>query len=325
MNRKSLFMLAVLAVALVVAWYWIGQTQRSPEVAQMPAWLPELQAVQVSAIDVQRAGQPKVRLERREQGWVVPDKADYPADQAAVAALLNALVEARRVEPRTANPELHGRLGLAEQGESEQQAVRLTLEQTEQPPLVLLIGKPGQHDGQLVRQVGDPQSWLISRRIELPATELQWLDRRITAVPFSAVRELDLQHATGERLTLLRDTPQDASLQPSELPRGKRLAFEGAANGMGQFFADLRFADAAPLAQLDFAGKPALRFTLRTFDDKTLKGRIHSKGEQYWLLLDEGSELSASELFGRSDWAYRVEAYQYQSLSRKLTDLLATD
>ena len=216
MNRKSLFMLTVLAVALVVAWYWIGQTQRSPEVAQMPAWLPELQAVQVSAIDVQRAGQPKVRLERREQGWVVPDKADYPADQAAVAALLNALVEARRVEPRTANPELYGRLGLAEQGESEQQAVRLTLEQTEQPPLALLIGKPGQHDGQLVRQVGDPQSWLISRRIELPATELQWLDRRITAVPFSAVRELDLQHATGERLTLLRDTPQDASLQPAE-------------------------------------------------------------------------------------------------------------
>ena len=324
MNRKTLFVLAVLALALVAGWYFTSQVGLPRVPAQAERWLPGVQVAQVKAIEVQRGDQPLVRLERREQGWVVPAKADYPADQGVVNRLLKALVEARKVEPRTANPELYGRLGLADKGEAEQRAVRLTLEQGE-APLRLLIGKPGQQDGQLVRRADEAQSWLVSQRIELPASELDWLDRRVTAIPFAEVRELDLRHAGGERLTLARDKAEEANLQVRDLPKGKRLAFDGAANGFGQFFADLRFADAAPLAQLGFDGKPALEFSLTTFAGKTLKGRFYGKADQHWLLLEQGSGLSASEVPGRSDWAYRVEPYQYQSLARKLTELLAKE
>lgn len=324
MNRKTLFVLAVLALALVAGWYFTSQVGLPRVPAQAERWLPGVQVAQVKAIEVQRGDQPLVRLERREQGWVVPAKADYPADQGVVNKLLKALAEARKVEPRTANPELYGRLGLADKGEAEQRAVRLTLEQGE-APLQLLIGKPGQQDGQLVRRADEAQSWLVSQRIELPASELEWLDRRIAAIPFAEVRELDLRHAGGERLTLARDKAEEANLQVRDLPKGKRLAFDGAANGFGQFFADLRFADAAPLAQLGFDGKPALEFSLTTFAGKTLKGRFYGKADQHWLLLEQGSGLSASEVPGRSDWAYRVEPYQYQSLARKLTDLLAKE
>ena len=324
MNRKTLFVLAVLALALVAGWYFTSQVGLPRVPAQAERWLPGVQVAQVKAIEVQRGDQPLVRLERREQGWVVPAKADYPADQGVVNRLLKALVEARKVEPRTANPELYGRLGLADKGEAEQRAVRLTLEQGE-APLQLLIGKPGQQEGQLVRRADEAQSWLVSQRIELPASELDWLDRRVTAIPFAEVRELDLRHAGGERLTLARDKAEEANLQVRDLPKGKRLAFDGAANGFGQFFADLRFADAAPLAQLGFDGKPALEFSLTTFAGKTLKGRFYGKADQHWLLLEQGSGLSASEVPGRSDWAYRVEPYQYQSLARKLTELLAKE
>lgn len=324
MNRKTLFVLAVLALALVAGWYFTSQVGLPRVPAQAERWLPGVQVAQVKAIEVQRGDQPLVRLERREQGWVVPAKADYPADQGVVNKLLKALAEARKVEPRTANPELYGRLGLADKGEAEQRGVRLTLEQGE-APLQLLIGKPGQQDGQLVRRADEAQSWLVSQRIELPASELEWLDRRVTAIPFAEVRELDLRHAGGERLTLARDKAEEANLQVRDLPKGKRLAFDGAANGFGQFFADLRFADAAPLAQLGFDGKPALEFSLTTFAGKTLKGRFYGKADQHWLLLEQGSGLSASEVPGRSDWAYRVEPYQYQNLARKLTDLLAKD
>ena len=324
MNRKTLFVLAVLALALVAGWYFTSQVGLPRVPAQAERWLPGVQVAQVKAIEVQRGDQPLVRLERREQGWVVPAKADYPADQVVVNRLLKALAEARKVEPRTANPELYGRLGLADKGEAEQRGVRLTLEQGE-APLQLLIGKPGQQDGQLVRRADEAQSWLVSQRIELPASELEWLDRRIAAIPFAEVRELDLRHAGGERLTLARDKAEEANLQVRDLPKGKRLAFDGAANGFGQFFADLRFADAAPLAQLGFDGKPALEFSLTTFAGKTLKGRFYGKADQHWLLLEQGSGLSASEVPGRSDWVYRVEPYQYQNLARKLTDLLAKD
>lgn len=325
MNRRTLTILTVLVLALVTGWHFTRQVSRPPALVQAEAWLPGLQPQQVSAIEVQRADQPLVRIERREQGWVLPAKADYPADQAVVNTLLKALAESRKVEPRTANPELYGRLGLAEDGDVQQRAVRLKLEQGDQPPRTLLIGKAGQGDGTLVRGAGEAQSWLVSQRIELPATELEWLDRRIAAVPFTAVRELELRHAGGERLTLFRDKAEDADLRVRELPKGKRLAFDGAANGVATFFADLRFADAAPLAQLTFEGKPVLQFRLATFDDKHLEGRVFAKGEQHWLLLENGGDLPAAELPGRSDWAYRIESYQYLSLAKKLTDLLAEE
>ncbi|MDG9929452.1 MULTISPECIES: DUF4340 domain-containing protein [unclassified Pseudomonas] len=325
MNRRTLSILTVLVLALVAGWYFTRQVSRPPVPVQAEAWLPGLRPQQVSAIEVQRADQPLVRIERREQGWILPAKADYPADPAAVSTLLKALAESRKVEPRTANPELYGRLGLAEDGDAQQQAVRLKLEQGDQPPRALLIGNAGQGDGTLVRGAGEAQSWLVSQRIELPTTELEWLDRRVAAVPFTAVRELELRHAGGERLTLFRDKAEDANLRVRELPKGKRLAFDGAANSLATFFANLRFADAAPLAQLTFEGKPALQFRLVTFDDKRLEGRVFAKGEQHWLLLEKGSDLSAAELPGRSDWAYRIEPYQYLSLAKKLTDLLAKE
>lgn len=324
MGRRSLFVLAVLVLALVAGWYFTSQVSRPRAPTQAELWLPGVQVAQIKALEVQRGDQPRVRLERREQGWVVPAKADYPADQGAVNRLLKALVEARKIEPRTANPELYGRLGLADKGETEQRAARLKLEQGE-ASLQLLIGKPGQQVGQLVRRADEAQSWLVSQRIELPASELEWLDRRVVAIPFAEIRELDLRHAGGERLTLVRDKAEEPNLQVRDLPKGKHLAFEGAANGLGQFFADLRFADAAPLAQLGFEGRPSLEFSLVTFAGKTLKGRFYGKADQHWLLLEAGSDLSANSLSGRSDWAYRIEPYQYQSLARKLTDLLAAD
>lgn len=318
MTRKSLFVLAVLVLALVASWYFTSQVSKPSAPAQAEAWLPGLQAEQVKAIEVQIAGQPLVRLERREQGWVLPAKADYPANPVAVATLLKSMVEARKVEPRTRNPELYGRLGLVEP-----QAPRITLLRGELASLSLLIGNPGQQGGQLVRGASEAQSWLISQRIELPGTELAWLDRRVTALPFAELRELQVAHADGERLSLFRDSPEQAHLQLRDLPKGKRLAFEGAADGMGRLFADLQFADAVPLAQLTFEGKPSLTFSLATFSGKTLKGRFHAKADQHWLLLDKDSDLPLAELPAQRDWAYRIDPYQYQSLAKKLTDLLA--
>lgn len=323
MKRKTLIILALLVVALLAAWHFTREAERPKALPQAEAWLPDLQPAQVEAIDVQRPDQPSVRLQRQEQGWVLPAKADYPANQSLVAGVLKALSEARKVEPRTRNPELYGRLGLAEQGAAEQQAVRLTLERGSMAPLQLLIGKPGQQEGQLVRGAGEAQSWLVSQRIELPATELDWLDRRVTAVPFSEVKTLQVEHADGQQLQLFRDQAEESNLQVRNLPKDGKLAFDGAADGMARLFADLQFADAAPLAQLSFEGKPSLRFSLQTFAGQTLEGRFFAKADQHWLLLDKGSDLSAAELPGRSDWAYRIEPYQYQSLAKKLTDLLA--
>lgn len=324
MGRKSLWLLALVAAGLVLAYFWL-QRPLPPVVPSRVALLPTLQGqvTSVSAIEVRRPGQPLVRLERQGEAWVVPAKAAYPAALTPIATLLRALVEAHKLEAKTANAQLHGQLGLAEKGEAEQQATRISLELSGGRSLGLWVGKRAQQgEGQLLRMAGEDQVWLIDQALELPATELEWLDRRITAIPFASVKELDLRYANGERLTVLRDNQNEPNLKVKQLPSGKRLAYEAAANGMAMLFAELDFADAAPLAQVQFKSRPLLQFSLTNFTGGQLDGAVYSQGEQLWLTLPQSRNFSTEQLPGKTDWAYRLESYQYQTLAKKLKDLL---
>lgn len=327
MGRNGVIGLAVLVGVLALGWYAAEHRQQTARVHTDEAWLPALQGKtqQVRAIEMAQPGQLHVRLERRENGWLVPAKAGYPALPGLVERLLDVLEKARKVEARTHNPERLAQLGLAELGAIEQQAVRLSVQLADGQALMLLIGKPGQQGGQLVRMVGDAQSWLIDQSIELPQTELQWLDRRVTQIPFAEVRELALEQPRVAPLVLHHEDGEGSNVLVRDVPSGRRLTHEAAANSMVLLFADLRFADAAPLAQVGFKGEPALRFRLTTTSGQQLAGALHQQGEQYWLTLKPGSGLDAQRLPGKPDWAYRVETTAYQTLAKKLTDLLVVE
>ncbi|WP_049310825.1 DUF4340 domain-containing protein, partial [Pseudomonas aeruginosa] len=186
MRRNTLIVLLALVAALAGTFAWL-QRERAAEVPALPVaerWLPELDSATLSGLHVQFAdGSPDIRVERRAGAWVLPAKAGYPADRLRLSALLEALAEARKVEAKSANPKNHALLGLAERGEG--QALRLSLQRQSSEPLVLLVGKDAQHGGSFVRRLGDPQAWLIDKRLPLPNNELEWLDRRIATLPFA--------------------------------------------------------------------------------------------------------------------------------------------
>ncbi len=142
MRRNTLIVLLALVAALAGTFAWL-QRERAAEVPALPAaerWLPELDNATLSGLHMQFAdGSPDIRVERRAGAWVLPAKADYPADRLRLSALLEALAEARKVEAKSANPKNHALLGLAERGEG--QALRLSLQRQSSEPLVLLVGK----------------------------------------------------------------------------------------------------------------------------------------------------------------------------------------
>ncbi|MDH4567804.1 DUF4340 domain-containing protein [Pseudomonas sp. BN414] len=329
MGRKGLIVLALLAAGLGAAYFIQHDSSRpqpQPASATRELLLPALQGnlAGVTALDVQIPGQPDLQLARKDGLWVLPVKADYPAAGLPVATLLRALADARKVEAKTANPQLHGRVGLADKGTPDEQGTRIKLERGGEPPLELLVGKPAQQgSGQLVRLYGDNQVWLIDQTIALPTNELGWLDRRIAGIPFASVRQVDVTYPDGKRLTVYRDSAEEPNLKVKQLPKGRRLAYEAAANGMATLFAGLEFADNAPLAQVQFKGKPMLRFSLSTFDGGELRGEIFSQGEQAWMVLKDKQKLADEQVPGKLDWAYRLEPFQYQALAKKLEDVLA--
>lgn len=327
MGRKGLIILALLVAGLGTAYYFQHQAARpQPASVTDELLLPGLKGTlaEVTAVDVMIPERPRMRLQRAADGWVVPAKADYPAAGQPLSALLRGLSETRKVEAKTASPQLHGRVGLADKGSASEQGTRVRLERGAEPPLELLVGNPSkQGSGQLVRLFGDNQVWLIDQNLNLPTSEVGWLDRRVASVPFSMVRQVDVRYPNGSRLTVYREAVDQPNLKLRQLPKGRRLAYETAANGMATLFADLVFADAAPLAQGQFKGKPLLRFNLQTFDEGVLCGAIYLQGEQHWLVIKAKKKLSDELVPGRTDWAYRIEPTQYQALAKKLEDMLA--
>lgn len=320
MQRKSLMLLVVLAVLLGGLYVWL---QREPEsVPQKEArYFPGLQVQQVSAVKIQRPGQPDIRVARQDGRWVMPAKADYTAAGRLIGDLLQDLAQAHKVEAKTREPGNFGQLQLAEQGPGA--AVRLTLERASGGPLELLVGKTSQQGGRLVRQPGDNQVWLIDKELRLPPDELDWLDRRVTRIPFEKIAEVAVTYPQGETLTVFRDKPDEPNLRVRELPKDAKLAYEAIANGMATPFGQLTFADAAPLAQVQFKSAPALTFSLKTLDGASLSGRVQEQGGHPWLIVDAAKGFADGQVQARDGWAYRIEDYQYKALARHLTDITA--
>lgn len=324
MGRKGLLALAAIVLLLAGAYFWAGQQRAAPAPVERQALLPALQGQlsQVQAIEVERPEQPVVRVERDATGWQVPAKAGYPADAQGLGLTLAALAEARQVEARTANPAYHARLGLAESGAPEAQGVRVRLELANASRMELRVGNAGSRSGQLVRMAGQDQVWLVDRDIPLPSSELAWLDRRVTQIGFPQIRQVEVWHRDGERLTAFRDRAEQPNLRVKQVPAGRQLNYEAIANGMANLFGDLRFIDALPLAQLQFKDQPLLRFELQTFAGGRLEGSLHQRGEQYWLLLGPSSGLTAEQLPAAPEWAFQVDAQHYNALARRLKELL---
>lgn len=327
MGRKGLIALIVIVLLCVLGYLALqrSQQQSTAQVEQAP-WLAAEQGYlgSLQALEIESPGQPPIRIERHGEAWVVPAKADYPAAPQPLAELLRSLREARIVEAKTANPQWHARLGLAEQGEAGEQALRVTLQFEDHPALNLRLGKPSQQGGgQLVRRAGEDQVWLIDQTLQLPTRELEWLDRRVTDIPFLSIARLEVRHADGETLTLTRADAKQYNLAVEELRKNQKLSFEGAANGVATLFSNLQFADAAPLAQVAFKQAPMLRLSLSGFDGQKLEGALYKQGEQYWLVLDKREGFKEGEVSAREDWAYRLEPEQVQRLNKSVRDLLA--
>ncbi|SDH58358.1 DUF4340 domain-containing protein [Pseudomonas panipatensis] len=320
MQRKSLVLLLLLALLCGGLYAWL---QREPQrlAPSDTRYLPGLQAQQVSAVQIQRPGQPSIRVARQDGRWVMPAKADYTAAGRLIGDLLHDLAEARKVEPKTRDPGNFAQLELADQGPGA--AVRLTLERTQGGPFDLLIGKAVAPGGRLVRKPGEDQVWLIDKALQLPPNELDWLDRRVTSIPFEKIAEVSVSYPGSETLTVFRNQAGEPNLQVRQLPKDARLAYEAVANGMATPFAQLIFTEAVPLDQVAFKDAPRLSLSLKTLDGASLSGRVQEQGGQPWLILERVEGFADGQIQARPGWAYRLQDAAYQALSRHLGDFMA--
>ncbi|MDH3412906.1 MAG: DUF4340 domain-containing protein [Gammaproteobacteria bacterium] len=226
-------------------------------------------------------------LKRTKTGWMVPDKFDYPADADKVHKLLLGAAGLTRVEPKTQNPALYSRLGLAAIGDEASKAMSYRLESSDESAIATLtVGNsaPAKGDPELsefyVRVPDDPQIWLVEGKLPRGNTLIEWVARSVVGIDRRRVREAQVKHESGEIVSVIRESPLKDDFQLPNAPASKTVDAQWKLNDIGRLFSNLELEDVRPRDQAPLQGEPAFIVTMRTFDGLEIRMKVFGIGDE---------------------------------------------
>lgn len=320
-NPKSVLSLGVIA-ALAIAVATAIQVGRKPasEGAQVAQpLLPELREHinDVSAVTLTGGGdKPIATLEKGAAGWSVKEKGGYRADAGKLREFLLKLADASLLEPKTQSDKRYAELGVEDVKAADAKGVLVGLAGLAKPTQVILGHYNARSAGTFVRRAGEAQSWLAKGNLSADANVANWLDKALADIPATRLREVVLTAPDGKVVRAYKDQEGDANFKVADVPKGRELSSEYAANGLGTALAGLRFddvfraRDAAPPAD----GK-VNRAHFAAFDGLVVDATAWKKDEKVYarfaVSLDEKAaqaRLVADQAKARADWETEEKA-----------------
>lgn len=193
-------------------------------------------------------------LEKGDAGWTLAEKGGYRADAGKVRELLLKLSQSRLVEQKTSNPQRYADVGVNDIGAADAKGVLIALEGLPQPAQLIVGTISPRGDATYVRRAGEKESWLAKGSLVPDRTTANWLDKALVDIPAARVRELVLEKPGARPLRVSKAQESDTNYVVADLPKGRELSSEFAANTLGTVLAGLQFddvfaaADAAPPA-----------------------------------------------------------------------------
>ncbi len=358
MRVKLLIVVVVLALAAVAAVLWVN---RSPEplILTGQALAPELQQNinQVTGLRLSKAGnQTVVDLKRTEQGWVIGNKGNYPANTGKIRETLLLLANARLVEEKTTLPEYYDRLGVQDIEAANATGAQVVIDMPS-GPVDWIIGKTaGSGGGTYVRRPGSSQSFLINSTLTFPGDVKDWLERVVLDIPASRIQAVTIHQPGGETLTVEKQARGQANFSVPGIPPKRSLKSDTVANALGNGLAGLWLEDVAPAGTLQPAEDKVITADYRTFDGLKITAKAFETNGRHYVRFDVGLDEAQARRFAEpaagaqvtpapigkpaetnpaavrdeanrlkvrlSPWVFAISAYKYDALSRQMEDLL---
>jgi len=158
-----------------------------------------------------------------------------------------------------------------------------------------------------------------------------WLDKKVIDVDRSRIQEADIDPASGPSYEVRREKPADEQFSLLDLPKGRELAYPGAADGVAAAIVGFTFDGVRPARELDFSDQAhATRLVTRTFDGLVVTAETIRQGGSFWTTLAaEGApgkpeaQKEAREISTHvTGWAYKLPVFKGQLFMTTLDSLL---
>lgn len=314
MNSKTVIGLAVAAVIAIVIASGISLSRKPvAETAQAAGEvLPGLSehVNDVTRISLVGPGQkPIATLEKDEARWVLKEKGGYPADAGKVREFLLRLSQARLAEPKTTNEQRYAEIGVGDIAAADAKGVLVALDGLPQPAQLIVGIMNPRSDATYVRRASDKQSWLAKGSLVPDKTAANWLDKRLADIPAARVREVVWSRPDGKPARLFKNQPADTNYMLAELPKGRELASDSAANTQATALAGLNFDDVSAAAEAPPADGKAYHATFTTFDGVVVDVTGWKKDEKFYAQLAARKDAAlfdasvvAAQTRARSEW-----------------------
>lgn len=329
MNRRTLGGLAVVVAVLIAMLIVLelGGDQGSSQSGDL--LLPDFagQANAVTRVEIQRngAGTESLVIEKSGDAWRVPARDNYPASLAKVREILRALAEMKILEAKTANPDLHERLGLRDPDIEGSKGIRLTAS-GESFSTAVIFGNTAQGSYRYARLADTDQTFLVDRNPSIPAEVSDWLLRSLLDIDSSAVRSVRIEHPDGEVIPISKENADDSNFAVADIPEGRELSYSTVANGIGGALNDLSLDDVRKAPADAAPGSEPVTTTFETFDDRRVIVRTYEDDGASWIAIDleataDGSidDALRERLAG---WQFTVADYKANLFKRRFEDIL---
>ena len=329
MNRRSLLVLSGTAVAAAAAVVALGPGgPKAPDLGAAPLMFDNLAARLSGAmrIEVKQHDRNLVLVRQPGDVWVLPDAAGYPVQPGKVRELLVGLTELRLVEPRTANPEMLGRLGLEDPSKDSSTASLLrVLDGTGGSIAELVVGRRRVRtqgdvpESVYVRRPDENQSWLAEGRLPLDADAQLWIERDLANIPRDRVLKVSINRTGELPLELSRKEGPDSRLavtMPGQVPALEQTSLDAIAGA----FEYLTLTDVQRAAEIPGKLLGQSRFELT--DGLVIVADVNQDDKAVWVKLAATGGAEAERLSSRwKGWAYQLGSWKLKALLPRLEDL----
>lgn len=255
MMRNRLISLILMTIAVLGVGMFLTQRQQ-PDAGggAAPGALVAGLADTINEVSSLKITGPKANLiaelAKQDQGWVVVNRNNYPADLTKVREYLIKLADSNIREVKTSKPENYARLGVEDLSIETATGLGVELGGLKAPvKLIVGISAGTGTPGTFVRRDGEAQSLLVSGDLVPERESGNWMHKEIVDLPSSQVLSVTVTAPDKSVLKIEKPDPNAFNYTVLNIPKGRQLSSDSAGNLVAGSLASLALEDASPTAQ----------------------------------------------------------------------------
>ncbi len=342
MNKNKLLILFVITLVVIIA-ATISAKLKAPQVSlEKQLLFPDFETHinNVNSITIQDHNT-SVKLELRDNNWVVSNMDGYPALFNRVRAALIGLSQLLVVDKKTTDPELYSELGVENIDVADSGSMLMNIiEKSGQSPVSLIVGHPRQSasnkPGIYVRLSDSDQALLVEGRLDISANPVDWINRELFDIPPQAIKRVTIVATDGSEFSIYKDKEEQADFTASDPNINKQSSAKIIINRIATGLEKMRADGVNSAGNFTFA-ENTIKTTYETFDGIIIKVKLEQVDKKFYANFEfayqppesadvpvtdkgENSEPSPQQLVEQmnsslSSWVYQIPDYKFEAMT----------